>query len=313
MALTSPSAGESTRVLPAIALSLLGLLLLDSMGAIIKHLSADYAAPQLVAFRNLFGMAPSLLVLFTSRAWHRSGRPLIIAQWRLALFRGLLVAFAQICFYVSLAHLAFATAATLTFATPLFVTALTATLLREVVGPWRWLAVAVGFAGIVLVMRPGSEVFTPYALLPLGAALGYASSGVTVRLISGAVPSATVNLYSHLGALIGATAFMFATGSYGAVATLADWLWIFSLGTAGGLGVLCLVIAYRWTSPSNLAPFDYFGIPFSFALGWIFFAEAPFQRLFPGVVLIVAGGFLIVWRERRLARARALGSGTPTK
>jgi len=299
-----PSAPESTRVLPAIALSLLGLLLLDSMGAIIKHLSSDYAAPQLAAFRNLFGMVPSLLVLFASRDWHRSGRPLVIAQWRLALLRGILVAFAQICFYVSLAHLAFATAATLTFATPLFVTALTALLLRESVGPWRWSAVAIGFAGIVLVMQPGSDVFTLYALLPLGAALGYAASGVTVRLIAGTVPSATVNLYSHVGALIGSTVFMFATGAYGVVVTLSDWLWIFALGTAGGVGVLCLVIAYRWTNPSNLAPFDYFGIPFSFALGWIFFAEAPFDRLFPGVLLIIAGGVLIVWRERRIARAR---------
>jgi len=304
MAPSSSSASESAGVLPAIAMSLLGLLLLDSMGAIIKHLSADYPAPQLAAFRNLFGMVPSLLVLLTSRDWHRRGRPLVIVQWRIALLRGFLVAFAQICFYLSLGHLAFATASTLTFATPLFVTALTAVLLREFVGLWRWLAVAVGFAGIVLVVRPGSDAFTLYALLPLGAALGYASSGVTVRLIAVTVPSATVNLYSHVGALIGSAAFMFATGAYGAVATLTDWLWIVALGTAGGVGVLCLVIAYRWTNPSNLAPFDYFGIPFSFALGWIFFAEAPFDRLFPGVLLIVAGGFLIVWRERRIARAR---------
>jgi len=305
----APSASASSRVLPAIAMSLLGLMLLDSMGAIIKHLSADYAAPQLAAFRNLFGMAPSLLVLFTSRDWHRSGRPLAIAQWRLALLRGFLVAFAQICFYLSLGHLAFATASTLTFATPLFVTALTALLLREFVGLWRWLAVAIGFAGIVLVVRPGSDVFTLYAVLPLGAALGYALSGVTVRLIAGTVPSATVNLYSHIGALVGSSGFMIATGAYGAVAEPSDWLWIVAMGTAGGIGVLCLVIAYRWTSPSNLAPFDYFGIPFSFALGWIFFAEAPFERLFPGVILIVAGGVLIVWRERQLARARSAAAG----
>jgi len=308
MAPSSLTAAGSGRVLPAIGLSLLGLLLLDSMAAIIKHLSADYAAPQLAVFRNLFGMAPSLLVLLTSRDWHRSGRPLLIAQWRLALCRGFLVAFAQICFYVSLAHLAFATAATLTFATPLFVTALTALLLREFVGLWRWLAVAVGFVGILLVMRPGSDVFTLYALLPLAAALGYASSGVTVRLIASAVPSATVNLYSHVGALIGATGFMFATSGYMPVGTPSDWLWIVALGTAGGLGVLCLVIAYRWTSPSNLAPFDYFGIPFSFALGWFFFVEAPIDQLFPGVILIVAGGFLILWRERRKARAKPDGA-----
>ena len=72
-----------------------------------------------------------------------------------------------------------------------------------------------------------------------------------------------------------------------------------------GCGVLLLIMAYQRTKPSNLAPFDYFGIPFSFALGWIFFAEAPFERLFPGVLLIVAGGLTIIWRERRAALAAA--------
>ncbi|MDP7179336.1 MAG: hypothetical protein QF749_13715, partial [Verrucomicrobiota bacterium] len=62
--------------------------------------------------------------------------------------------------------------------------------------------------------------------------------------------------------------------------------------------------AYRSAQPSSLSPFEYFGIPFSFVLGWIFFAETPFEKLFPGVILIVGGGFLIIWRERRLLRGR---------
>ena len=62
------------------------------------------------------------------------------------------------------------------------------------------------------------------------------------------------------------------------------WLWIVAMGTLGGVGVLFLVVAYRMTKPSNLAPFDYFGILFAFVLGWIFFGEAPFDTLFPGVI-----------------------------
>ena len=81
--------------------------------------------------------------------------------------------------------------------------------------------------------------------------------------------------------------------------SLEHWLWIIAMGTAGGFGVLLLVMAYRTTKPSNLAPFDYFGILYAFALGWIFFGEAPFGTLFPGVILIVVGGFVIIWRERK--------------
>jgi drug/metabolite transporter (DMT)-like permease len=285
----------------AIALSLMGILLLDSMGAIIKHLVTAYPAQQLSAFRNFFGLFPSILILLLSSEWHETGRKIWIRQWKIALSRGLFVAFAQFFFYLSLYHLALATASTLAFAGPLFVTALSVPILGDRVGAWRWLAVAVGFVGVVFILRPGSDVFTAYALLPIGAALGYALSAVSVRLITDPMPSATINLYSHVGALFGSTVFMLATSGYRPVASPEDWLWIVAMGTAGGFGVLFLVMAYRRTKPSNLAPFDYFGIPFAFALGWIFFAEAPFDTLFPGFIFVVAGGLMIFWRERKQA------------
>ena len=71
------------------------------------------------------------------------------------------------------------------------------------------------------------------------------------------------------------------------------------MGLVGGFAVLALINAYRLARPSSLSPYEYFGIPFAFVLGWIFFDEAPFDRLLPGVLLIVAGGLLIAWRERR--------------
>ena len=77
-----------------------------------------------------------------------------------------------------------------------------------------------------------------------------------------------------------------------------DMVWIVLMGVLGGTAVLLLVISYRMTEQSNLAPFSYFGIPLSFAFGWLFFNEAPWSTLFPGGVLIAAGGLLIVWRER---------------
>ena len=272
------------------------------MAAIVKHLGDDYPAQQLAALRNLLGLVPTLIVLLTSREWHEQGKPVRIVQWKIAFSRGLFVAVAQFCFYTSLVHLEFATASTLAFAGPMFVTALSVPLLRERVGSWRWSAVLIGFSGVVLVMRPGSDLFTPYALLPLGAALGYALSAVTVRLVPGSVPSPMLNAYAHVSAFLGATVLTLATTGYVPIATATDWAWIVAMGLCGGTGVLCLVVAYRMTKPSNLAPFEYFGIPFAFGLGYLFFGEAPFDRIFPGVVLIVGGGFLIIWRDRRPQR-----------
>ena len=79
------------------------------------------------------------------------------------------------------------------------------------------------------------------------------------------------------------------------------------MGALGGTGVMCLVIAYRLADPSSVSPFEYFGIPISFALGWVFFAEAPFEDLFPGILFIVGAGMIIMARERRQARLEASG------
>lgn len=290
---------QFTSLTIAIALSLTGIMLLDVMGAIIKHLVQTYPSPQLAVLRNFFGMFPSLLVLLFSAEWRDAGRPWRIKNWKLAFGRGLFITVAQICFYISLVHMAFATASTLVYSYAIFVVALSVPLLGDRVGIWRWSAVGIGFVGVLMIMRPGEGVLNIYAFLPLVAAFCYALSSVTVRKITEDVPSAVINLYSIAVSLAASTLFMLASSGFKPIASGTDWAWLIAMGAAGGTGVLCLIMAYRRTRPSNLAPFDYFGILFSFGLGWIFFAEAPFDRLFPGVILIVAGGLLIVWRERR--------------
>jgi drug/metabolite transporter (DMT)-like permease len=76
-------------------------------------------------------------------------------------------------------------------------------------------------------------------------------------------------------------------------------LLLVTMGMVGGFAVLALISAYRLAKPGSLSPYEYFGIPFAFILGWLFFDEAPFEKLIPGVFLIIAGGMLIAWRERK--------------
>lgn len=283
----------------AVAYVLLAILLFDLQGVIIKFLGARYPVQQLAGFRNIFGLIPSLLVLLMSREWHSRGRKLKIRQWRLGLLRGLFIAGAQFCFYLSITKMPLATASTLAYISPVLITMLSIPILKHSVGLWRWLAVFVGFIGVLMIMAPSSDVFTLYSLLPIGAAFGYSLSTVCVRLFDDHNPTALINMYATAGALFGALAILFATTGYQPVESLQDWGLLLSMGMVGGFAVLALINAYRLARPASLSPFEYFGIPFAFILGWLFFDEAPFEQLLPGVFLIVAGGMLIAWRERK--------------
>ena len=290
-----PNSNHFTR---AVMYILLAILLFDLQGVIIKFLGERYPVQQLASFRNIFGLIPSLLVLCLSRDWHARGRLLKIRQWRLGLVRGLCIAAAQFCFYLSITKMELATASTLTYISPVLITMLSVPILKHHVGWWRWMAVFIGFIGVLTIMAPGTDIFTPYSLLPIGASLGYSLSTVCVRLFDRHVPTALINMYASLGALLGSLAILIATTGYLGVESAQDWVLLLTMGLVGGFAVLALINAYRLARPASLSPYEYFGIPFAFVLGWIFFDEAPFEKLIPGVFLIVAGGLLIAWRER---------------
>jgi drug/metabolite transporter (DMT)-like permease len=288
----------------AVAYLLASIVLLDGMGLIIKRMSPFYTAAELSAYRNVFGLIPVLLVLWYSAEWHRKGRIIKVRQWRLAMSRGVILTGAQLSFYMSLGLLSFATASTIAYSNALFLVALAVPLLGEKVGKGRWFAVLIGFVGVVLIVRPGSDTFTVNALLPICAALCYALVGVTARMMDDDVPTSLINLYSSGVALIGACLIVPLFGGFTPLQQTSDMIWIAAMGGLGGTAVLLLVTAYRMAEQSDLAPFSYFGIPIAFVMGWVFFGEAPWAELFPGAILIVLAGMIIIWRERGLRRAQ---------
>ncbi len=284
----------------AVFIVILAIFLFDVQGALIKQMGGRYPVEQISFYRNLFGMVPSLLVLVFSSQWHKTGRPLRLKRWRLGFARGVLLVLAQLSFYTALIHMELATATTLAFAGPLFVTTLSVPLLAHKVGWVRGLAVVMGFAGVVMVMKPGGDAFTAVALLPVAAALFYALTSLSSRFFEQEEPTALISIYAAIGAAVTALAILLFKGITIDLNTPGDWLWFIAMGGVGGTAVFLLITAYRMADPSSLSPFEYFGIPFSFLLGWWFFDEAPFDSLFPGVLFIVGAGLLVLWRERSI-------------
>jgi drug/metabolite transporter (DMT)-like permease len=287
----------------AVIIILVAILLFDIQGAMIKHMGSRYPVEQIAFFRNFFGILPNLVVLYFSTQWRSSGATWKLSRWKLGFGRGVLLICAQMSFYTAVVHIELATATTLAFAGPFFITILSIPLLGHKVGRWRIFAVLLGFVGVVLVMQPGGDAFTRIAILPIAAAFFYAISSLSTRFFTKDVPIALIGIYASVGALVAALGIVLFTGNWITLNSLHDWLWFIGMGMVGGCAVLCLITAYRMADPSSLSPFEYFGIPFSFFLGWMFFNETPFDSLFPGVLFIVAGALLVIWRERQAAKS----------
>lgn len=222
-----------------------------------------------------------------------------------AVARGCLELGGALAFFMGLRSLPLATVITLVFASPLISIGLGATVLRERVDRQRWAAALVGFAGVLLIVRPGPQSFEPGALWPLLTALLMSLRDLLTRTIPREVDSGTVAFTAAAVVALGGLAtlpFAWVAPNAGELALIA----------VGGLLVAVtyqtLVIAFRIGDMSFLAPFRYVSIPLSALFGWIVFGDRPGWQLLAGAAVIVASGGYIFYRERRLARLAALAS-----
>ena len=280
----------------------LAIICFDLMSVFIRFLLTDYTAQELSAYRNVIGIVPSILLLLYTKELRFRGPSLVIKQWKLALLRGFSVAVAQLCYYSSIGFLELATVATLGQTNAFFVVLLSVVLLREKVGIWRWSALFIGFLGAMLILKPGADTFSVYALLPIGAAFFYGFSIATLPKFDKSISNAVLYLYSSVAAAIGAMVLAAFMTDFSPIISYFHLFMIFVMSIVGGIGVLFLMLAYRMVAPSVLAPFVYFGILSSFIFGWLFFREFPVETLFPGAFLIVGSGALIIWRESRVKK-----------
>jgi drug/metabolite transporter (DMT)-like permease len=280
-------------MLAAVLMVLASAALWPLMDAVGKHLVvAGYPAVQ-VAWARYAVNALLLLPLALSRGGRGS---LLPRRSPLHLLRAALPSVVTALLFVGLGHMPLASASALLFVNPLLTVALSALFLGERVGPRRWAAVALGFAGALVVLRPGTEVFTWASLAPLGAALCFSTTAVLNRRLAGeALPLATTLHYAIAGSVVLLPGS--AAGNWRPLDPAAmGWL---ALGAVVGSGCLWLVTtAYERAQASALAPFHFAELAAATAVGWIVFGELPDGPAVAGIALILAAGLLATWGEQ---------------
>ncbi len=278
-----------------ILLMLLAIFMFSLMDVIAKGL-VERHPPLMVVWARYVSQTFWAFVLFAPRLATLMRTEFI---WLQAL-RSVFLFGATFCFFLSLKFMQLAEALAVFEIAPLVITGLAFLVLREPVGPRRLAGVCAGFLGALIIIRPGTEVFSPASLLPMGAACCYASYSIATRFLGGAEHPLTSFLYTALfGAVAASLAmpFIWQTPDWSDAAIMATF------GIIGGAGQYALILALSMASASVLAPIGYVGLVLGATWGLIFFQEVPDAWTALGALVIVGAGLYVWWRERRRAGA----------
>jgi drug/metabolite transporter (DMT)-like permease len=291
-------AGHALRIARSIGMVVFAILLFTMMDTMAKSLSARYPVSQVIWARYFFQFALMLLLI------PRIGvRGLVrTTRLRMNILRGLLLACSTICMITAISMVPLADAYTITFIAPLLVTVFSIPLLGERVGWRRWSAVVTGFAGVLIVIRPG--LGTPHwaLLLPLLTAVGFALYQILTRKVSAVPDETSFAMLFHVAWVGSALLSAWMPFAWQPVA-LFDWLPMVAMGALGGLGHLILIRALTAESASLLAPFAYSQIVWALILGYLVFGDLPDLWMLAGATVIVASGLYVFYREALPARS----------
>ncbi len=280
------------RTLTGVVLMLAAMAVLPGIDVIAKLLGqAGMPVAQIVWARMLFGALMALP--FALR--HQGARGLWPDRPAFHMLRAAMLMLATFCFFSSLKFLPIADALAIFFVQPLVLTALSPVILGERVGPRRWAAVAAGFVGTLIIIRPGLGTMNPGSLLALAAGTCLALYFLMTRRISGSAPAMVTTFYTNLmGTLIASVIAVFVWKS----PLPSEWALFVALGLIAGFGHYLITRAYDFAEASLLAPLAYTEMVTSVLLGWWFFGDFPDRWTFIGVAILISCAIYISVRER---------------
>lgn len=279
--------------LRGIGLMLLAMATLALMDAAMKHLVATFPPIQVAALRGLVSL-PFVLVWLYWR--ERTFVTLVRVRWGWHLARGVLAIVMLTGFIYAISGMPLSEAYTLFFVAPLLITALSVPLLREHVGPRRWLAILTGFGGVLIVLRPGLTAVGWTTLAALVSATCYALNAITVRILGRSDSTAAMAFWFMAAVAIGA-----------GLLALPGWQPIrfehagllAVLGLFGALGQVFITEAFKCAPVSIVAPFEYSSLFWGLGLDLVFWGELPDPIVFAGAAVIVGSGLYLIHRERK--------------
>ena len=220
---------------------------------------------------------------------------------RMQILRALVLIASSLLFFWGLSKLPIAECSAISFMSPLLLTVLSIWVLKERVPPSAWIAVITGFVGVLLIIRPGGELFTPVVVLPLATAWLFATYQLLTRKMAGIDPALTTLFY---GALVGTILMSLFVPTFWHAPQSAFHVFLFVMtGLLGGIGHFLLISAFERAPASTLAPFLYAQIAFSSGLGYFVFDAFPDGWALIGILIIVASGVWIALKHRHVAPA----------
>jgi drug/metabolite transporter (DMT)-like permease len=291
--------GPAALALPGIGAGLglgaFAFALFTVMDTAIKWLSAGYPVHEL-----LFTNALSALVPVAATTLRRGGLARLRTQrLHMHILRGLLGMGGGFCAFFAYSRLPLADAYSMIFATPLLITALSVPILGEHVGLRRWSAVAVGFLGVLIMLRPGVAPIGFGSLAALAAAGFSAVAILLVRKLSATESTASIALYSNLTVVL-AMGLLLPLG--GVLPSATDFLLMAAAGLIGGTALLVLIAAYRRVPAALVAPFQYSQMLWAVVLGFVIWGDLPDPAKLLGALIVAASGVFVVYRETALGR-----------
>ena len=302
----------------AIGFKLISALLFAALSALVRQLSDVTPVGQLVFFRSACAIPPVLIIYALRGELMEAVRTnRVFGQ----LGRGALSVGGMYTNFSALTRLPLADATAISFASPLITVALAAIILKEKVRVYRWSAVLVGFAGVIVMLIPHLDISLYVAAGAMATATvgsifalvsAFCNAGTVIqtrRLTQSETTSSIVFYFSLVTALAGLVTLPFAwhtpTGS--------ELMMLVAMGVFGGIGHIFLTESYRYAAASVVAPFDYTSMLWALLLGYWLFGELPSALVYLGAGIVAGAGLFVIWRERQIGIQRAREAEGPRR
>lgn len=268
-------------------------MLFSVLWVIVKKLADHYSIWEVSFFRNVFALPPVVGMLLAGRGrWRalRVHRPLG------HVWRGVIGVIAMVLGFTAYRLMPLADAVAISFMSPLLITAMAGPLLGERVGVFRWSVVVGGFVGVLVIVQPGAGMLNAGALVAIGAAVAGSISAVTIRQLNRSDPSVAIVFYfTFFSTVMTAVPLPWVWET----PTSTEWAMAIVAGLFGGFGQYLMTQAYALAPAAVIGPFNYAGLLWAAAFGWLFWGDVPSWHVVIGASVVIASGLTLLYRETR--------------